>query len=677
MKTLFILVLLFPLTSFTQTSNDYGRSYSDTIPEKYILDIAKLREHIYANVPDNFKKDQYKVMTYWFADENAYRISNLLSSGQVYSDWQSLENYLNEILRKVIPTELRNDTVIRVYILQNGSYNAFMTPSGHFFMNIGFLAEIPNEATIASVFSHELAHYYLKHSLYTFIQAETGGFDMGFLFDSNKPFYQYSQKNEIEADSLAIRWLLKSGYNLNGFISSHEIMSRIEKNAIKKLRDEWELKATTHPLTGERLNRVAKFYDKNKNDSAKYFLVSERNFYEFKEASKPEILKIHLNNFQYYSCIEKAFRFHIFDPNNSVYIYYLMESIRRNCYLDVDLWNKMFITNRYYDTINVDGMHHKEKMKDNLFKKFDLEILPIDPADGMKIKTKYYWRDAPKFTTYEETFNFFYKVSQALNNHECILSNALSITHDKDSRNKLLNKYLSFDDIQYRKYAESLRSDSLTKNLSKNKLLALHDFTIRIRQGKNDINIPVPEYDKAKPLIKVFDSIAAEYKNRIPLFIPSIKNHKCNDYRMLTSLEEFSFFPTISKVVAGEKTELQILDPKYWEVFQKYNVNEIEFINCIYFESHVRAKILDVYKRTADLDYESFFSKTKSTKYLYTYISSVREMEGKAMKTRYYGGGDKIKSKETTANQIISLVKYRLKAKEQRTGEVDYWNMHK
>ncbi|MBI4947640.1 MAG: hypothetical protein HY840_14715 [Bacteroidetes bacterium] len=313
-------------------------------------------------------------------------------------------------------------------------------------------------------------------------------------------------------------------------------------------------------------------------------------------------------------------------------------------------------------------------MKDNLFKKFDLEIIPIDPAEGMKIKTKFYWRDAPKFTTYEETFNFFYKVSQALNNHECILSNALSFTHDKDARNKLLEKYLSFTDIKYREFAENLIAETTTKNLGKDKLLVFHNFMITVRQGQGDVNIPTPELDKAQPLSLIFNDVASEHKNRIPLFMPDIKNNKCNNYKMLAELEMFSFMLTIAK---GEKTELQILDPRYWEILHKYNVNEIEFINCSYFESHPRAKTLDDYKRTADLDYNSFFQKTKSTKYLYIYISSVRQIEGKVMKIRFFGGVDKIKSKESTSNQIISNIKYELKAKEQRANEIDYWNKNK
>ena len=36
------------------------------------------------------------------------------------------------------------------------------------------------------------------------------------------------------------------------------------------------------------------------------------------------------------------------DPENVYYVYYLMESIRRMCYLNSYRWNDKFILNRHY-----------------------------------------------------------------------------------------------------------------------------------------------------------------------------------------------------------------------------------------------------------------------------------------------------------------------------------------
>ena len=54
----FITVLLLPLICFGQIKPNFERTTNNTIPEKYKVDISKLREHIYAGVPENLKKDK-------------------------------------------------------------------------------------------------------------------------------------------------------------------------------------------------------------------------------------------------------------------------------------------------------------------------------------------------------------------------------------------------------------------------------------------------------------------------------------------------------------------------------------------------------------------------------------------------------------------------------------------
>tara|TARA_B100000809_G_C14992164_1_gene478417 strand:+ start:396 stop:656 length:261 start_codon:yes stop_codon:yes gene_type:complete len=80
-------------------------------------------------------------MTYVFADEVASQISNLLTDGYVYNDWRDLEIYINKILLRIIPDELKADSTINAYIYKKGSVNAFMTPSGQFFIHIGLLVD--------------------------------------------------------------------------------------------------------------------------------------------------------------------------------------------------------------------------------------------------------------------------------------------------------------------------------------------------------------------------------------------------------------------------------------------------------------------------------------------------------------------------------------------------------
>lgn len=670
-KFIFLIVfILFTNIINSQIICDFGRKYNDTIPEEFNINIPKLREHIYAGIPNNLKTGINERRTFLFSDINACYISEKIKSGDIYSDWIPLENYLNEILKKVIPDELKNDTVIHIYLVQDGNFNASMTSSGHIFINIGLLAEVNNEATIAGILAHELAHYYLRHSLYRYIETEKGTFNMVLFKDKAKN--RYSVKREIESDSLAMRWLRNSNYNIIGLKNCFETMERLDNNRLFRSEDKWELDETTHPLSGARLEKLNQYIEKCKTEQGQFFLVSKEDFLNFKEESKPEILKLLLYNFNYYTCIEKAFRFHIFDPDNITYIYYLMEAIRRNCYLNSTLWKEYFITNRYYDTLRVDGSRTKRKIDDNLFAKFNFNIIPIDVREAKYIKAKFYWKDKPKFTTYNEAFEFFYRVSQALNNPECILSNALSYTREKQVRDSLLKIYLGFENIKYRVLADNLLKDSVYQNLGKKKLLVFSNFETSVRQGKDEIPIRINSSDSTDDLSDLFDSIKVGYKDYIPIYLKKIKTNHLNEYKLLSELEDFSFRLTISK---GEKTELHILDPRYIEIFLKYGINEIVFINCIYLDSRNAEETIDAYKVIMNSDYKTIFSQTKNTKFLETYITSVREINDGVMKIKM-GHYKQFKNKESGLSQIIPEIKDQLTRKEKVSTErdIDYQN---
>jgi Zn-dependent protease with chaperone function len=659
-STLLVLVLL-PALAFAQLSK-YERSYSDTLPEKFVISSDKLREHIFAGIPAAVRNGEYSRRALNFSHSSAIQISDYVASGVVYSDWDELESYLNNILKKVLPAELAGDSVIHAYVVRDGSYNAFMTPSGQMFVHIGLIDESENEASIAGVLAHELAHYYLRHSLNSFMEEEAGNFDRG-IIKTGKARSKYSVNSESQADSLAANWMKNSGYSLEGLLSSFQTMYRLERNNLKKARDEWESKERSHPMSSKRLSRLMEYYQQNPVQGSN-FLVDEAYFNRLREEVKPEILKSLLNNFAYSACIESSFRYHIFDPDNNTYVYYLLEGIRRHCYMNNEHWKELFITNMYYDSVMVDGKRHKEKMTNHLFKKFDLDIIPIRPKDGVKIKARFYWRDQPKFTTYEEAYNFFYKVSQALNCHECVLSNALSYTKDSIARNKLLITYLGFEDIKHREYAEKLLSRSFDKDLPDHKIIVFNDPYAWIEQGYEKI----PLTSKKAVFAEVMDSVLKGQSLRTGIYMPEFKKYHMNDYRDFSALQDFSIEIIVSK---GEKTELHILDPRYWEMFHKYKVNEIEFVHSAYNEVFGKDKTIEAYRKIINNGYEPLFGMRDHTKYYDVYLSSVREIPNSLMKLGVHDGDSKLEAKEQNKVQMARILKKDLALKDARAIEAD------
>ncbi len=92
----------------------------------------------------------------------------------------------------------------QVFVLNIDDPNAFSAGGGTIFITKGLLTSLPNEAALASVISHEMAHQMLGHN--TAALEESIG-------PRPTPMFSYSLEREMEADSLSIRILLASRYN--------------------------------------------------------------------------------------------------------------------------------------------------------------------------------------------------------------------------------------------------------------------------------------------------------------------------------------------------------------------------------------------------------------------------------------------------------------------------------
>jgi hypothetical protein len=673
--------ILLSFSSFSQTGGTFlGRTYSNELPTSFRLNSFDIKDHIYNGIPNSLREGVYARDCYRFADATGLQVTNLVASGEVYSDWKAYEDYLNQIMQNILPEELKKDTSIHAYLIRNGNYNAFMTPSGKTFFHVGLLSEVENEATIAGVMAHELAHYYEQHSLKSFIKAQKGDFD-GNIFIENKNQSKFSIANELQADSLAMVWLSNSGYSLEGLVEGFKIMERLEQNYLDRTPDKWERKATTHPLSTERSDKMLAFIKKNvAQPKGKLFVQDEALFKKLSKEAKAETLKLLLNEFQYSACTELAFKYHIFDVNNPTYVYYLMESIRRRCYLNTTIWKKNFLTDRYFKEIKVESDRLKRKkvaVKDHLFKEIPLGILRLNIRSLRNLEAKFYWQEL-KFSTYEEAFEFFYKISDLLKDPECTLSYALSITQDEKIRNKYLKKYLTYENIEYRDYVEKLLNNTFRENLKDRKLCFMNNFRAAAIQGKEEFSIRTFDVGGNSEISKLFVNAIDGAEGRKVMYMPDMKKDNLNDYRLLEELQKFSFKRTVS---IGQKAELHIMDPRYWRIMDKYQVNEIEFMNAFYTEKNKKDRTIEGYKALSELDLKDFLMREKTMKFIFSYISSVRMIENGAMKTLYapsrggrlafMGFEEKLKYKLPAYDQIADALKVRFLEKDKATAKRD------
>ena len=145
---------------------------------------------------------------------------------------EQLQSYIENIGRKLVSTGLAGDYPYTFKVINDKSINAFALPGGPTFVHTGLIASADNEAQLAGVMGHEIAHVALRHgtnqaSKANLIQlpamlagAIVGNGSMlgqlaqlGIGIGANSVLLKYSRSAESDADILGARMMAKAGYN--------------------------------------------------------------------------------------------------------------------------------------------------------------------------------------------------------------------------------------------------------------------------------------------------------------------------------------------------------------------------------------------------------------------------------------------------------------------------------
>lgn len=659
-----ILVVVLPLGLAAQTAVT-ERTLEDRLPERFFIDVEALRGEILARVPPSphipgfpmEKRNARRNMR--FADREAFGISERLTSGYVYSDWNELEEHVNSVLQKVIPPDLPDGNKVHAYLVRDASFNASMTSSGYMFINIGVFSELYDESSLAAVMCHELAHFHLDHGFKKFYRYDVGAYsgDVGEVQASKE-----SVRMEVQADSLALHWMLASDYDLLGMHELLNVLDRLERQRQRMRGDHRSRYRPTHPGAEDRLEAFRSFYENHKEDGGASFLVDKEAFARLRMACWPEILRVQLQGMDYSECIRTAFNYHIFQPDEPLYIWYLMEAVRRACYLDVDMWDKRFIMDDFYAASPEPGKLYVERSTAHLFESFDTEVMCIAPQMYKHIQARFYWKEELKFITYREAYEFFQQLGELLGCNECRLSMALLNYNDRMVRDSILTVYLQ-SPARHEAFALDMLKNKVRSGFGPKKLLVFSGLRAYIRQGRDRVPVRVGDDVEHSQFARFADSLSVKVPGRRVVSLPDEKNRSLDRYLKLTELEYFAAFPTFAK---GERTELHVLDPRYYELFKDEQVDEIEFVYCDYGELREQERTAEAYEETATTDLKSIFDQTNGLRYLDVFVSSLREIPKSPMKLRYSSGEYSMKNKRTGLEEMLTVIKQSIAGKEER-----------
>jgi predicted Zn-dependent protease len=178
-----------------------------------------------------------------------------------------VSEYVNRIAQNVV---LHSDSKVpfTIKVIDSQEVNAFALPGGFLYVNRGLLEAADNEAEVAGVIAHEIAHVAARHGMEQASKGELfnylsipliflggiGGYAIrqGLGLAVPLSFLKFSRGAEKEADRLGAQYMWASGYDPNALITFFEKLQAKNKKKPGTLSKLF----STHPMTGDRITEV-------------------------------------------------------------------------------------------------------------------------------------------------------------------------------------------------------------------------------------------------------------------------------------------------------------------------------------------------------------------------------------------------------------------------------------
>ena len=187
-----------------------------------------------------------------------------------------IQQYVQSIVNQILTSpqiQYKSTFAYTVKIIRNDStVNAFATPGGYIYVYTGLLKFIDNEATLAGVLAHEIAHAERRHS--TKQMSKQYGIETitGLILGKNPSQFEsivsnlftnlgllkYSRNDESEADEYSFIYLKTSIWYPGAILFFFNKMNSESTSS----PDLFEVLLSTHPMTQDRINAVKSMISK-------------------------------------------------------------------------------------------------------------------------------------------------------------------------------------------------------------------------------------------------------------------------------------------------------------------------------------------------------------------------------------------------------------------------------
>jgi len=240
-----------------------------------------------------------EMMPFSYEEERALGQSVAIEVMSRHNGWypkQTPNEYVNKVGLSIARYSDRPNIPYHFAVLNSDEANAYACPGGYIFVTVGLVKLIKNEAELAGVLAHEIAHVTEKHALTTIrrnrVLQGIGKITMAAMQKDPKLINQLTnlttevlfnrgvdKEMEFEADRKGTEYAFRTGYDPAGLMR----FIRTLQSYKGKKRSVW---FSTHPDTRNRISRLETrilpaYYGKAKN-----LATNERRFRRYMKFSQ-------------------------------------------------------------------------------------------------------------------------------------------------------------------------------------------------------------------------------------------------------------------------------------------------------------------------------------------------------------------------------------------------------
>jgi beta-barrel assembly-enhancing protease len=177
----------------------------------------------------------------------------------------ALEAYVGRIGRQVAAVSERPNLPYQFFVLESKELNAFAAPGGFVFVTTGLLRFMGEEAQLAGVLGHEVAHVAKKHSINAIRKALVAqGVASAVLSDNQSQLMAiaaniaatlilkgFDRKAELEADRVGAMYSLRAGYDPQSLVRFLDALGKASGEP-----PDWLMPVADHPRSNDRVAQL-------------------------------------------------------------------------------------------------------------------------------------------------------------------------------------------------------------------------------------------------------------------------------------------------------------------------------------------------------------------------------------------------------------------------------------